>query len=438
MTNKTLVNLVFIGHVDHGKSTLIGRTLVEACAIKKNTFMKLEDETSKLGKDYAKYAWLIDRLRDERERDQTIDIAYRFFETENKRLTIIDTPGHRDFVGNMVTGASQADVGVLVVSASLGQFEAGIEPSNLVNGKIGGQTREHAFLSFIFGIRQLIVTINKMDSVEYSQKRFEKVKNDIMSILKQIGFQNSKYFPYIPISAFYGENVSRRSQKMPWYSGHTFFEALNLLRKPDMPTEMPLRMPIIRTFNVHGVGVVPAGKIISGVLEVNDNVIIQPSQVKGVIRSIEMFYKPIKRAMPGDNVGVCIRKLNRGDAWKGCVIGHLNKPPTVTNRIKGKIVIREHPAVIRPGYRPILYCHTEQVESYIETIESLINPETGEVISIHPDYIKKGDIAIVWLSTIRPIVMERMKDIPSLSNFILRDMGTTVAAGICVDLIPMR
>lgn len=434
MADKPLINLIFIGHVDHGKSTTIGRTLYESGAISEVVMKLLEEETAQVGKEHAKFAWIMDKLKDERESDQTTDISYRSFETKNKVFTIIDAPGHRNFVRNMITGASQADAAVLVISAAPGQFEAGVKSSDITRSEIGGQTREHAALAFTLGIKQLVVATNKMDTVGYDKRRFNEIREAITSMLKTIGYSNADQFAYVPIAAFTGENIMKRSPNMNWYTGDTLLEALDKLEEPAKPIDRPFRMPVQRSFNVPGVGIVPVGRVETGELKVGDEVIVIPSGVKVIVRHIEMFHRELQRAVPGDNVGISLKGIKRTDVWKGCVIAHPIDPPVATVKLKARIMVVEHPTEISKGYRPTLYCHTDHTEVTVEEIESKIDQLTNEIVESRPSSIKKGDVASVWLVADKPIVIERVSDNPRLSRFALRDMGTTVAVGLCTEI----
>lgn len=433
MVDKPIINLVFIGHVDHGKSTLIGRTLFETGVISDTVIKRLEEETRKIGKEHAKFAWIMDRLKDERDSDQTTDISYRSFETQAKSFTIIDAPGHRDFVRNMITGASQADAAVLVVSAALGQFEAGTKPSNISSGEIGGQTREHAALALTVGIRQIVVAINKMDAVGYDSERYQAVKQEICTMLRQLGYASPENFHYVPIAAFAGENITKRSANLSWYTGPTLMEALETLHEAEKPVDKPLRIPIQRSFNVPGVGLVPVGRIETGVLEVGDDIVVVPSGAQATVRSIEVFHKQLQKALPGDNVGIGVKGLKREGIWKGCVIGHRSDPPNATNNFTARILVLEHPTGVTVGYKPQMFCHTDQVECAISELQNKVDPVTGQNLEDRPSFIKKGECAIVRISTSRPVVIEKASEMPRLARFALRDMGTTIAVGICID-----
>jgi elongation factor 1-alpha len=435
---KPVINLIFIGHVDHGKSTLVGRTLLETGVVSDTVMRKLEEETKRIGKEHAKFAWIMDRLRDERESDQTTDISYRSFETQSRSFTIIDAPGHRDFVRNMITGASQADAAVLVVSAAAGQFEAGIKPSNIGAGEIGGQTREHAALALTLGIKQIVVAINKMDAVNYSVQRYQEVKQEISKMLKQLGYASPENFDYVPIAAFAGENVTKRTANLAWYKGPTLIEALDGFHEAEKPVDKPLRIPVQRSFNVPGVGLVPVGRIETGVLKVGDEILVQPSGAEGTVRSIELFHRQLEKALPGDNIGIAVKGLRKEGVWKGCVIGHSVYPPRVTNNFTARILVLEHPTGIGAGYKPVMFCHTDQVECIVDALESKIDPMSGETVAEKPSLIRKGEAGIIRITTSRPVVIERVSDIPRLARFALRDMGTTIAVGMCIDIAPFH
>ncbi len=413
------LNLITIGHVDHGKSTLLGRMLYEKGLFPEEDLKKFEAMGDK-GKTF-KFAWVFDDLRDERERGLTIDLAHRRFDTEKYYFTLIDAPGHRDFVKNMITGASQADAAVLVVAA-----DDGIMP----------QTREHAALAYTMGIGQLIVVINKMDLVDYKKEVFEKLKNEVTELLRSIGYRNADKFLYIPTSAFYGENVTKPSSKMTWYSGPTFYEALDTFTVPPKPIDKPLRIPIQDVFSITGVGTVPVGRVETGVLKEGDTVIINPPGKTTDVRSIEMHHERIPKAEPGDNIGFNVRGLSKTDIRRGDVVGHTDKPPTVVSEFTAKIFVIQHPTAIAPGYTPVFHVHTATCACRIEEIINKIDPKTGAEVEKNPQFIKKGDAATIRVVPTKPLVIEKMSEIPQLARFAIRDMGMTIAAGVCIDLVP--
>ncbi len=419
---KEHINVAFIGHVDHGKSTLIGRLLYDTGEIPERIIEQYKKEAEEKGKATFEFAWVMDRLKEERERGLTIDIAHRKFETDKYYITIVDCPGHRDFVKNMITGASQADAAVLVVDVV-----EGVQP----------QTKEHVFLARTLGINQMIVAINKMDRVNYDQKAYEKTKEAVAKLLKMVGYKVDE-IPFIPISAYYGDNVAKRSDKMPWYKGPIVLEAFNLLKPPEKLVDKPLRIPVQDVYSISGVGTVPVGRVESGVLRVGDKVIFEPPGIVGEVKSIEMHHEPLKEAYPGDNIGFNVRGVSKKDLRRGDVAGHPDNPPTVAKDFTAQIIVLQHPTAITVGYTPVVHAHTAQVACRFVEIQKKIDPRTGAVKEENPQYLKTGDAAIVKLEPTRPMVIERARDIPPLGRFAIRDMGMTIGAGMVIEVTPRK
>ncbi len=417
---KPHINLAIIGHIDHGKSTLVGRLLYEAGEVPEHIIEQYRKEAEAKGKATFEFAWVMDHLKEERERGITIDVAHRKFETDKFYFTIVDCPGHRDFVKNMITGASQADAAVLVVAAPDG---------------VMAQTKEHVFLSRTLGIGQLIVAINKMDAVDYDQKRFEEVKKQVSDLLKMVGYKPND-IPMIPTSAYNGDNITSKSERTPWYDGFTFFEALNQLKEPEKPVDLPLRVPIQDVYSISGIGTVPVGRVETGRMKVGDKVIFEPPKVSGEVKSIEMHHEPIQVAEPGDNIGFNVRGVGKKDIRRGDVCGHPEKPPTVVKEFTAQIVVLQHPTAITVGYTPVFHAHTAQVACTFMELLKKLDPKTGQVKEENPQFLKTGDAAVVKVVPTRPMVLEKVKDIPHLGRFAIRDMGTTIAAGMCIDLVP--
>jgi elongation factor 1-alpha len=425
MPAKPHINIITAGHVDCGKSTLIGRMLYETGAIREEELRKLKEVAAELKKETFEFAFIMDRLKEERERGLTIDIMHRPFETNKWFFTIIDCPGHRDFVKNMITGASQADACIFVVSAKIGE---GVQE----------QTKEHAFLCKVLGIPQMIVVLNKMDTVNYDEKRFNQVKEETVKLLKSIGYKTEE-IPFIPVSAYLGDNVAKRSDKMAWYKGPTLVEALDAyIKEPEKPIAKPLRLPVQDVYVITGVGTVPVGRVETGVLKVGDTVVFEPAGVKGEVKSIEIHHQSIPEAKPGDNVGFNVRGVSKQDIRRGDVAGHPDNPPTVAKEFIAQIVVLQHPTVIAPGYTPVFHCHTASVACRIEEIIAKIDPKTGAVIQEKPDFIKTGDAARIRVVPTKPMVIEKQSDFPELARFAIRDMGTTVAAGVCIDVVKAK
>ncbi|MAF37131.1 translation elongation factor EF-1 subunit alpha [archaeon] len=420
---KPHINLIFIGHVDHGKSTTVGRLLFDSGVIDEQTMRKLKDKAQELGKGGFEFAFVMDNLKEERERGVTIDLSYKKFNSSKYEFTIIDAPGHKDFIKNMITGSSQADAGVVVVAATDGVKE---------------QTKEHIFLSRTLGVGQLVIAVNKMDAVQYKEDTFKKVQEEVTALLKTVNYDPEKVV-FVPISAFEGDNVVKKGENMSWYSGPTLAEQLDLLSPPEKPTDLPLRLPLQDVYNIKGLGVVPVGRVETGVMKINDKVVIAPAREgKGVtaeVKSIEMHHEQLQSAEPGDNVGFNLRGIEQKDIARGDVLGHTNSVPTVVKEFTAQIVVLNHPSVMTIGYTPVFHIHTEQVACKIEEILEQIDPASGEVVKEKPDMLKNGEAAKVRIIPSKPIVIEKQADIPQLSRFAIRDAGQTVAAGMCIDLV---
>ena len=413
MGEKPHQNLAIIGHVDHGKSTLVGRLLYETGSVPDHVIEQYREEAEEKGKGGFEFAYVMDNLAEERERGLTIDIAHQRFDTDTYDFTIVDTPGHRDFVKNMITGASQADNAVLVVAA-----DDGVAP----------QTREHVFLARTLGIGELIVAVNKMDLVDYEESRYREVTEEVRKLLKQVRF-SSDDASFIPISAFEGANVSGTGDQMPWFEGRTLLEALNDLPEPQPPTDAPLRLPIQDVYTISGIGTVPVGRVETGVLERGAKVSFQPSDVSGEVKTIEMHHEEVDRAEPGDNVGFNVRGIGKDDIRRGDVCGPAEDPPKVAETFKAQIVVMQHPSVITAGYTPVVHAHTAQVACTFESIDQKIDPASGEVEEENPDFIQAGDAAVVTFRPQKPLSVEPSEEIPELGSFAVRDMGQTIAAG---------
>ncbi len=420
---KIHMNLVFVGHVDHGKSTTVGRLLYDSGNIDEQTMRKLKEKAVELGKAGFEFAFVMDNLKEERERGLTIDLAHKRFDTDKYYFTIIDAPGHKDFIKNMITGASQADAGVMVVAA---------------NDGVMAQTKEHVFLCRTLGVDQLIVAINKMDMKKYDEKVFNKVKEEVSTLLKTVGYDPSK-IQFIPTASFPGDNVFKKTDKMPWDKGPTLVEAINNLNPPEKPTDLPLRLPIQDVYNIAGIGVVPVGRVETGVMKVGEKVTVVPARegkgITGEVKTIEMHHESMDKAEPGDNIGFNVRGIGKTDIARGDVLGPSNNVPTIATEFTAQIVVLNHPTVMTVGYTPVFHIHTAQVACQITAIEKKLNPTTGETIAENPDFIKNGDAAIIKVKPVQPMVIERQKDIPQMSRFAVRDSGRTVAAGMCIDLV---
>lgn len=411
---------------------MTGRLLYETGAVDERTFQAHKAEAERLGRPSWAWAFALDRLKEERERGLTIDIAFFKFLTDKYYYTIIDAPGHKDFIKNMITGASQADVGLLVVSAKRGEFEAGVG--------VGGQTKEHAYLAMTLGVPSLICCINKMDdeSVKYSADRYKEIKDEVEGFLASIGYKKGT-IPFIPTSALDAANLKERTPKLtPWYDGPCLLEALDLVQLPPKPTDKPLRVPINDVYSIKGVGTVPVGRVETGVMKTGMKITFMPPNKTGEVKSIEMHHEILPEAQPGDNIGFNVRGVERKDLGRGDVAGPADKPPTVAVDYTGQVMVIQHPSAITVGYTPVVHAHTAQVACRFDQILQKLDQRSGQVIQENPDFVKKGESMIAKLVPLKPMVIESYKEFPQLGRFAVRDMGMTVAVGIVTKVTPRQ
>jgi len=447
---KTHINIVVIGHVDSGKSTSTGHLIYKCGGIDKRTIEKFEKEANEMGKGSFKYAWVLDKLKAERERGITIDIALWKFETSKYYVTIIDAPGHRDFIKNMITGTSQADCAVLIVAAGTGEFEAGISKE--------GQTREHALLAYTLGVKQIIVGVNKMDSTApaYSEPRFNEIVKEVSTFLKKTGY-NPKSVAFVPISGFQGDNMIEPSENMPWYKGFkiekqvpnpvkegekpsfktegaegkTLLEALDSIVPPTRPVAKPLRVPLQDVYKIGGIGTVPVGRVETGILKPAMVVTFAPVNITTEVKSVEMHHESLSEAVPGDNVGFNVKNVSVKDIKRGNVAGDSkNDPPKGAKSFKAQVIILNHPGQIHAGYSPVLDCHTAHIACKFAELDEKIDRRSGKKLEDNPKMVKSGDAAIVNMIPSKPMVVETFVDYAPLGRFAVRDMKQTVAVGV--------
>src|SRR6266702_1840929 len=412
MSAKPHLNLIVMGHVDHGKSTLTGHLLFDAGYIDQKTIDAYAKESEKTGAgETFKFAWVLDTIKEERERGVTIDLSFQKFETTK----------------NFFTGASQADVAILVVSAKKGEFEVAIGP--------GGQAREHAYLALTLGVRQLIVAINKMDdqTVKYGEERYKEARKELEGLLKTVGYDVSK-INFIPTSGWLGDNLAKNSPNTPWYKGPTILVALDQIIPPPKPLDKPLRVPIQDVYTITGVGTVPVGRVETGVLKDGDKVIFMPSGKLGEVKTIETHHVRMAKAEPGDNIGFNVRGVAKNEIGRGEVMGHTDKPPTIAKSFIGRIIVIYHPTAIAAGYTPVLHAHTATVGVTFEELIQKLDPRTGQVVEEKPSFLKVGDSAIVKMAPLRSVVLENFKEIPELGRFAIRDMGATIGVGVVQEI----
>jgi len=421
---KQHVNLVVIGHVDAGKSTTTGHLIYKCGGIDKRTIEKFEKEAAELGKSSFKYAWVLDKLKAERERGITIDIALWKFESPKFSFTVIDAPGHRDFIKNMITGTSQADVAILVVASEVGGFEAGIAKD--------GQTREHALLAFTLGVKQIIVAVNKMDdkSVMYSKDRFEEIKTEVGTYLAKVGFKPKK-IKFVPISGWAGDNMIDRSPNMTWYKGPFLLEALDQIKPPKRPVDKPLRLPLQDVYKIGGIGTVPVGRVETGQIKAGMVVTIAPPMISTEVKSVEMHHELLDSANPGDNVGFNVKNVSVKEIRRGNVCGDSKRdPPKGAGSFNAQVIVLNHPGEIRAGYAPVLDCHTAHIACKFSELTSKMDRRSGKVLEASPKFVKSGDAAMVKMIPSKGMCVEAFSEYAPLGRFAVRDMRQTVAVGV--------
>merc|ERR1739838_1289048 len=433
---KAHINIVVIGHVDSGKSTTTGHLIYKCGGIDKRTIEKFEKEAQEMGKGSFKYAWVLDKLKAARERGITIDIQLMKFLTKNFYVTIIDAPGHRDFIKNVITGTSQADCGVLIVAAGVGEFEAGISKN--------GQTREHALLAYTLGVKQLIVGVNKMDSTEppYSQARFEEISKEVSNFIKKVGY-NPAAVAFVPISGWHGDNMLQTSQNMSWYKGWeitrkegnakgtTLLDALDAIIPPTRPTDKPLRLPLQDVYKIGGIGTVPVGRVETGIIKPGMVITFAPAGLTTEVKSVEMHHESLPEAVPGDNVGFNVKNVSVKDIKRGYVCSDSkNDPAKEAANFDAQVIVLNHPGQIQAGYAPVLDCHTAHIACKFGELLTKIDRRTGKSLEDNPKFVKSGDSCMVKMVPSKPMCVESFQEYPPLGRFAVRDMKQTVAVGV--------
>jgi elongation factor 1-alpha len=424
---KIHISLVVIGHVDAGKSTTTGHLIYKCGGIDKRTIEKFEQEAAQMGKGSFKYAWVLDKLKAERERGITIDIALWKFETKKFYFTIIDAPGHRDFIKNMITGTSQADVAVLVIDSAPGGFEGGWAAE--------GQTREHALLAFTLGVKQMIVALNKMDSCDYSESRYNDIKEEVSAYLKKVGYKPAK-INFVPISGWVGDNMLEKSDKMPWYKGPTLLDALDNVNPPKRPTDKPLRLPLQDVYKIGGIGTVPVGRVETGIIKPGMMCCFAPTGLVSEVKSVEMHHESLKEAVPGDNVGFNCKNVSVKEIKRGYVASdNADDPAKGAESFSAQVIIMSHPGQIQNGYCPVLDCHTAHIATKFQNIDEKIDRRTGKSMETNPKFVKNGDACMVTLVPTKPMVVEEFANYAPLGRFAVRDMRQTVAVGVIKSVV---
>jgi elongation factor 1-alpha len=463
-SEKKHLGVVICGHVDSGKSTTTGRLIYDLGGIPEREMEKLRDEAKLQNKESFAFAFYMDRQKEERARGVTIACTTKQFFTDRYHYTIIDAPGHRDFIKNMITGASQADVAIIMVPAD-GNFTAAIAKGNHKAGEVMGQTRQHARLINLLGIKQVIVGINKMDTATagYKKERYEEVHDEMVNIIasnmsgKRSDAQKKvrETIPMIPISGLQGENLLKKSDKMPWWTGvdvkgvngetmhvETLLDALNnYVCMPPRNTDAPLRIPISGLLKIKGVGDVLTGRVEQGVVKPGEEVKFIPTNTKtnactGKVFSIEMHHTTVPQAGPGDNVGLNIKALNKDNMPRSgdiLILKNDTSLDTVGN-FTVQVQVMEHPGELKVGYTPIVYVRTNHVAARMTKINWKVGKETGGKKVEDPPYLKAGDMAEVVFEPMQGFVVDTFNNCEGLARVAIMEGHSAVMIGKCVGV----
>lgn len=427
---KEHVNVVFIGHVDAGKSTIGGQIMFLTGMVDKRTLEKYEREAKEKNRETWYLSWALDTNQEERDKGKTVEVGRAYFETEKKHFTILDAPGHKSFVPNMIGGASQADLAVLVISARKGEFETGFEK--------GGQTREHAMLAKTAGVKHLIVLINKMDdpTVNWSIDRYEECKEKLVPFLKKVGFNPKKDIHFMPCSGLTGANLKDPVDFCPWYSGLPFIPYLDNLPNFNRSVDGPVRLPIVDKYK--DMGTVVLGKLESGSICKGQQLVMMPNKHNVEVLGLLSDEVETELVAPGENLKIRLKGIEEEEILPGFILCDPNNLCHSGRTFDAQIVIIEHKSIICPGYNAVLHIHTCIEEVEITALICLVDKKSGEKSKTRPRFVKQDQVCIARLRTAGTICLETFKDFPQMGRFTLRDEGKTIAIGKVLKLVPEK
>lgn len=427
---KEHVNVVFIGHVDAGKSTIGGQIMYLTGMVDKRTLEKYEREAKEKNRETWYLSWALDTNQEERDKGKTVEVGRAYFETEKKHFTILDAPGHKSFVPNMIGGASQADLAVLVISARKGEFETGFEK--------GGQTREHAMLAKTAGVKHLIVLVNKMDdpTVNWSLERYEECKEKLVPFLKKVGFNPKKDIHFMPCSGLTGANLKDPVPECPWYIGLPFIPHLDSLPNFTRSSDGPVRLPIVDKYK--DMGTVILGKLESGSISKAQQLVMMPNRHTVEVLSLLSDDLETDDASPGENLKLRLKGIEEEEILPGFILCSPDNLCHSGRTFDAQIVIIEHKSIICPGYNAVLHIHTCIEEVQITALICLVDKKTGQKSPTRPRFVKQDQVCIARLRAAGVICLETFKDFPQMGRFTLRDEGKTIAIGKVLKLVPEK
>ncbi|THV05438.1 EF Tu GTP binding domain-containing protein [Dendrothele bispora CBS 962.96] len=439
-SNKKNVSLVVIGHVDAGKSTLMGRLLYELGRLDEKTRIANERGSNKVGKSSFSWAWSLDGTTEERERGITMDIALQSMETPHRHITILDAPGHKDFIPNMISGASQADCALLVVDAATGEFEAGFNR--------GGQTREHVVLVRSLGVSQVIVAVNKLDQVNWDKGRYDEIVDFLRPFLMQSGFQSAKT-KFVPVSAMQGVNLTAGENETSkdlrsWYDGPSLVNCLDQLEPPTRDIYAPLRIPISNVFRGQGSGTAVSGRLCSGVVQVGDRLNVLPGDESAVVKTIELEEENVPWVAAGSNVTINLTSIDPVHLNIGSVLCYPSEPVPLATIFTARIIVFDIQVPITSGTPIELFHHSRDIPATIANLIATLDRATGEIVKKKPRVLTKGSSAEVQIilrttslsgpSVVRPVPLEPFTANKDMGRILLRRGGETIGAGVVLEI----
>lgn len=441
--HRSSLHLVVAGHVDAGKSTLMGRLLHDLGLVTQKEAHKNLKEATQAGKASFSWAWVLDERPEERSRGVTVDVAMARFQTPRYNVTLLDAPGHRDFVPNMISGAAQADAALLVVDGSVGGFEAGFgDPAAAAAaaggyGGGGGQTREHAQLTRSLGVDQMAVVITKLDTCGFSQERFDHIKSQLLPFLKSCGFKES-LLQWLPAAAPSGQNLAAPptdAALLAWWRGPTLVGAIDAFEHHSRNAGLPLRLPIHDVTRTKAGGLGVGGKLESGAVRVGSRVALMPGGEVGAVKSIEVNGKPAQLACAGDSADMQISGIDPASAHAGAVLCHPLFPARVATRLEARVLVLDVPTPLLRGQSVTLHCHTAREEGAVSALVALLDGKTGEELRKRPRCLLKGQTAVVEITPARPVVVEEFSELRGMGRVALRDGGHTLGVGIITKVL---
>ncbi|XP_060868542.1 eukaryotic peptide chain release factor GTP-binding subunit ERF3A [Metopolophium dirhodum] len=426
---KEHINIVIIGHVDAGKSTIGGQIMALTGMVDKRTLDKYEKEAKERSRESWYLSWALDTNQEEREKGKTVEVGRAYFETERKHFTILDAPGHKSFVPNMIGGTAQADLAVLVISARKGEFETGFDR--------GGQTREHAMLAKTAGVKHMLVLINKMDdsTVLWSKARYEECRDKILPYLKKLGFNVAKDLTFMPVSGQTGLGLKDQVEESicPWYRGPAFIPFIDNLPLLNRSSDGPFIMPVVEKYK--DMGTVLMGKVESGEARKTQTLVLMPNRTTVIVDQLWSDDEEVTSVGPGENIKVKLKGVEEEDVSPGFILCDPINPVKTCRIFDGQVVILEHKSIICAGYSAVMHIHCVAEVVEVKALICLVDRKTGLKSNMRPRFVKQDQVVIMRLECSGVVCLEEFKLFPQMGRFTLRDEGKTIAIGKVLKII---